>query len=57
MKILAIKVKPNSRRSELTKLQDGKIWTTRIIAPPVNVKANHNLIYLVAKHFPAVKRM
>ncbi|MBS0377801.1 MAG: DUF167 domain-containing protein [Proteobacteria bacterium] len=48
--ILRIKVTPRSARSELTRASDGT-WTARLRAPPVDGKANTELIALVAGHF------
>jgi uncharacterized protein (TIGR00251 family) len=50
MKTLRIKVKPNSRVSGLALLDDGS-WLARIKAPPVDGKANRELIALVAERF------
>jgi len=47
---IQIKVKPNSRVSLLEKRQDGT-WRAQIKSPPVDGKANEELIALVAKHF------
>jgi len=49
-KILQIKVKPNSRASLLEQNEDGT-WLAQIKSPPVDGKANAELIALVAKHF------
>lgn len=48
--ILAIQVKPRSRVSALTQAADGS-WTARLKSPPVDGKANEELIALVAEHF------
>ena len=48
--ILQIKVKPNSRVSMLQQNDDGT-WLAQIKSPPVDGKANEELIALVAKHF------
>ena len=50
MKTLSIKVKPRSRESSLTAGPDGQ-WIARLKAPPVDGKANQELIKLVARHF------
>lgn len=47
---LRVKVKPNSRVSTLTQEPDGS-WLARLKAPPVDGKANEELISLVAEHF------
>lgn len=50
MKTLRIKVKPNSHTSELEAQPDGT-WLARIQSPPVDGKANRELVALVARHF------
>jgi len=52
---LQIKVKPNARESVLTEPAEGNLWSARLKAPPVDGKANEELIALVARHF-ACKR-
>lgn len=47
-RILQIRVKPNSRVSSLTEQPDGT-WLAAIKAPPVDGKANTELIALVAQ--------
>ena len=49
-RIIQIKVKPNSRVSLLQQNEDGT-WLAHIKSPPVDGKANEELIALVAKHF------
>lgn len=49
-RILQIKVKPSSRTSLLEQNDDGT-WLAHIKSPPVDGKANDELIALVAKHF------
>jgi uncharacterized protein len=49
-RILQIKVKLNSRVSLLQQNGDGT-WLAQIKSPPVDGKANEELIALVAKHF------
>jgi uncharacterized protein len=48
--LLEIKVKPNARKSSLTENPDGT-WAASLKSPPVDGKANQELIALVAKHF------
>lgn len=48
--ILRVKVKPNSRRSSLTQEADGS-WLALVKAPPVDGKANAELVALIAAHF------
>lgn len=50
MGILRIKVKPNARESVLAQEADGT-WTARLKAPPVDGRANAELIALVAARF------
>jgi uncharacterized protein (TIGR00251 family) len=50
MKLLQIKVKPNARSSVLIEQEDGT-WLAQLKAPPVDGKANEELIRLVAEHF------
>lgn len=52
--ILQVKVKPNARASSLTQEVDGT-WTARVKAPPVDGRANEELIRLVAAHFRCPK--
>jgi len=49
-RIVQIKVKPNSRASLLEQKEDGT-WIAQLKSPPVDGKANEELIGLVAKHF------
>ena len=55
MKILQIKVKPNARSSAFAEQEDGS-WLAQIKAPPVDGKANEELIKLVAEYFDVHKR-
>jgi uncharacterized protein len=50
MKTIRVKVKPNARDSELVQVNDGS-WIARIKAPPIDGRANDELIRLVAAHF------
>ena len=52
--ILRIKVKPNSRSSSLIQEADGS-WQAKLRAPPVDGKANDELVTLVAAHFKCRK--
>jgi uncharacterized protein len=47
---LVITVKPNARASRLVQDDAGQ-WTAQLKSPPVDGKANDELIALVAKHF------
>jgi uncharacterized protein (TIGR00251 family) len=48
--ILQIKVKPQAKASSLEQLADGT-WVAKLKSPPVDGKANQELIALVAKKF------
>ena len=48
--VLRIRVKPNARDSSLAQEKDGT-WTARVKSPPVDGKANAELVALVAGHF------
>lgn len=54
MRIIEIKVKPNARVSELEPAESGH-WTARLKAPPVDGRANAELIELVARHLGCAK--
>jgi hypothetical protein len=47
---IRVKVKPNARVSELEEGSNGT-WVARVRAPPVDGKANAELIELVAERF------
>lgn len=47
---LTIKAIPRSRHPSLERLEDGS-WVARLKSPPVDGKANAEVIALVAKHF------
>lgn len=53
-KLLEIKVKPNARHGLLEELPDGT-WQAALKSPPVDGKANEELIALVAEHFACRK--
>ena len=48
--IIRVKVKARSRESSLERTSDGT-WLARVKAPPIEGRANHELIELVAEHF------
>jgi uncharacterized protein (TIGR00251 family) len=50
LKTIQVKVKPNSRASLLEQKEDGT-WLAQLKSPPVDGKANEELIALVAKRF------
>lgn len=54
MRILQVKAKPNSRVSALTQQDDGT-WLAQLKSPPVDGKANAELIELVARAFGCAK--
>ncbi len=54
MPILLVKAKPNARASTLTWQEDGT-WLAQLKSPPVDGKANAELIALVAKEFGCAK--
>lgn len=51
---IQVKVKPNARQSTLTEQADGT-WRADVKAPPVEGKANAELIALVADRFDCPK--
>ena len=53
-RVIQIRVKPNSRASVLEQKEDGT-WMAQIKSPPVEGKANEELLALVAKHFDCCK--
>ena len=54
MLTLQVKVKPNARVSLLTREDDGA-WLAQLKAPPVDGKANAELIALIARQFGVAK--
>jgi uncharacterized protein (TIGR00251 family) len=54
MPTISIKVKPNARTSSLEESEQG-VWYAQLKSPPVDGKANAELIALVAKHFGCKK--
>ncbi len=51
---MQIKVKPKARASSLAQVADGT-WLAKLKSPPVDGKANEELIALVAEHFQCRK--
>jgi hypothetical protein len=51
---ITVRVKPNARVSTLAEGEDG-VWLARLKAPPVDGKANAELIALVAERFGVPK--
>ena len=54
MPILMVKAKPNARVSALTQQDDGT-WLAQLKSPPVDGKANAELVGLVASEFGCAK--
>jgi uncharacterized protein len=52
--VLQVKVKPNARASSFSQAPEG-LWLAQIKSPPVDGKANQELIALVASHFHCAK--
>jgi len=52
--ILRVKVRPCSRSSSLTQESDGT-WRAQLKSPPVDGKANEELVALIATHFKCRK--
>jgi uncharacterized protein len=52
--VLQVKVKPNARASSFVQSPEGP-WLAQIKSPPVDGKANQELIALVAAHFHCAK--
>ena len=53
-RVVQVKVKPNSHVSLLEQQPDGT-WLAQLKSPPVDGKANEELIALIAKHFACRK--
>lgn len=51
---IQIKVKPNSKHQKIEEGNDGSL-TVRLKSPPVDGKANHELIEILAKKFGVAK--
>jgi uncharacterized protein len=50
MRVIQVRVKPNARESVLLPSDEGP-WQAQLKSPPVDGKANAELIALVARHF------
>lgn len=50
MAVIQVKAKPNARSSSLEEISPG-VWQAQLKSPPVDGKANKELIALVAEHF------
>ena len=53
-RLIQVKVTPRARVSSLTQTADGT-WVAKLKSPPVDGKANAELIALVAEHFKCSK--
>ena len=53
-RVIQVRVKPNARTSRLEQKEDGT-WLALIKSPPIDGKANEELIALIAKHFECRK--
>jgi uncharacterized protein (TIGR00251 family) len=53
-RIIQVKVTPRARQSSLAQLEDGT-WVAKLKSPPVDGKANSELIELVAQRFGCSK--
>lgn len=47
---LQVRVKPRAKTASFEKLQDGS-WVAKLRSPPIDGKANEELVALVAEHF------
>ena len=54
MKTVQVKVKPNARVTALREVAEGP-WLARLKSPPVDGKANKELVALIARHFACPK--
>jgi uncharacterized protein len=52
--MLQVKVKPRAKISELSQATDGT-WIAKLKAPPVDGKANEELVALIAEKFRCSK--
>jgi uncharacterized protein (TIGR00251 family) len=55
LKTIQVKVKPNARVSALEEVVGGGSWLAQLKSPPVDGKANKELIALIARHFGCPK--
>jgi hypothetical protein len=53
-RILQVRVKPRAKVSELTQAADGT-WIAKLKSPPVDGKANEELVGLIAERFRCSK--
>jgi uncharacterized protein len=50
VKVIRVRVKPNARVASLEEASDGT-WLAHVKSPPVDGKANAELLALIAVHF------
>ena len=50
MQVIRVKVKPNARVARLEETGDGT-WLAHVRSPPIDGKANAELLALIAAHF------
>ena len=55
VRTIQVRVKPNARVSLLEESTHSGIWQAQLKSPPVDGKANEELVTLVAKHFSCRK--
>ncbi|MGA9853813.1 MAG: DUF167 domain-containing protein [Gammaproteobacteria bacterium] len=55
VKTIRVKVKPRARVSTLDEADTDGVWLARLKSPPVDGKANEELITLVARRFACNK--
>jgi uncharacterized protein (TIGR00251 family) len=53
---IRVKVIPRSRATSLELMPDGT-WVARVKSPPIDGKANQELVALVAEHFRSSKSL
>lgn len=54
-KTIQVKVKPNARTSSLDEPGSDGLWHAKLKSPPVDGKANDELLALVAQRFGCLK--
>ena len=54
VKIIQVRVRPNARLSALEEVSDGP-WLVQLKSPPVDGKANRELVTLIARHLACPK--
>ncbi len=52
--VIRVRVKPKARENSLAQVSDGT-WLARVKSPPIEGRANHELIALVAEYFGCAK--